>query len=54
MNRAMSVALGTVFMSAGRNGGVSVADAERFVMAVIFGLTVLTLGVLYWIIRSDT
>ena len=53
MNRAMSVALGTVFMSAGRNGGVSVADSERFVMAVIFGLMVVALGVLYWILRRD-
>ena len=53
MNRAMSVALGTVFMSAGRNGGVPVDVSERFVMAVIFGLMVVALGVLYWILRRD-
>lgn len=51
MNRAMGVALGTVFMSAGRNGGVPVADSERFVMEVILGLMVVALGVLYWILR---
>ena len=53
MNRAMSVALGTVFMSAGRNGGASVADSERFVVSVILGLMVVALGVLYWILRRD-
>lgn len=54
MNRAMSVALGTVFMSAGRNGGVPVTDADGLVMAVILGfLMVVALGVLYWILRRD-
>lgn len=53
MNRAMSVALGTVFMSAGRNGGAPMTDSERFVMAVILGLMVVALGVLYWILRRD-
>lgn len=53
MNRAMSVALGTVFMSAGRNGGVPATEAGMLIMAIIFGLAVVTLGVLYWISRRN-